>query len=174
MAPDRSGCVRLTIAQQGAPEGGAAAAPHWASLIRHALGLSLPRFLAVGCVGLTLDAAVFSVFSAAGSPDALARTVSLAAATLLTWRLNRRFTFGSSGRAAHAEATRYVCVALGAQGFNLALFLALRSLAPALPPLLALLTSAVFAAGASFAGQSLLTFRSRLAGAAPATSGITS
>lgn len=160
-----------------APRGGTPSLGSWralSALARRLLALSLPRFLAVGCVGLTVDATVFSAFSAAGSPDALARVASLAGATVLTWRLNRRFTFGSSGRAAHAEATRYVCVALGAQGFNLALFLTLRSLAPALPPLLALLTSAVFAAGASFAGQSIVTFRSRLVGTAPATSGITS
>ena len=143
-------------------------------LARRVLALSLPRFLAVGCVGLTADATVFSAFSAAGSPDALARLASLAAATLLTWRLNRRFTFQSSGRRAHAEAARYVGVALCAVGLNLALFLTLRALAPSLPALLALFTSAVFAAGFSFAGQSLVTFRSRLVGTAPTPSGITS
>jgi putative flippase GtrA len=136
--------------------------------------MSLPRFLVVGSVGLTVDALVFSACSASGSPDALARIVSLAVATILTWRLNRRFTFRSSGRAAHAEAVRYVCVALCAVGLNLAVFLTLRSLAPALPALLALFTSAVFAAGFSFAGQSLVTFRSRLGGTAPISSGITS
>jgi putative flippase GtrA len=143
-------------------------------LLHRLSALTLPRFLAVGCVGLTADALVFSACSAAGSPDALARIASLAVATVLTWRLNRRFTFRSSGRAAHAEAARYVGVALCAVGLNLALFLTLRTLAPALPALVALFTSAVFAAGFSFAGQSLVTFRSGLAGTAPISSGITS
>lgn len=132
------------------------------------LGLSLPRFLAVGCIGLTTDVTMFSLASAGGVSDALARSASLAIATLVTWRLNRRFTFAASGRRAPAEVARYVAVALGAQGFNLALFLAIRSFAPALPALLALGASGAMAAVASFAGQSLITFRGRLSGAAPA------
>jgi putative flippase GtrA len=123
----------------------------------------LPRFLTVGCFGLATDAIIFSALSAAGSPDALARTISLAAATTLTWRLNRRFTFAASGRRTHAEAIHYAAVALCVQGFNLCFFLALRSLLPALPALAALATCAVVVAGLSFAAQSLVTFRSRSA-----------
>ncbi len=140
--------------------------------VRLMLGLTLPRFLAVGCLGLGSDALAFSACSAAGAGDAVARLVSLSLATLLTWRLNRRFTFEASGRRAHAEGVRYATVALCAQGLNLALFLVLRDLAPTMPPLLAIAVSAVLAAGFSFTGQSLLTFRARLAGAAPTFSGI--
>ena len=142
------------------------------SAIRRLLALSLPRFLAVGCLGLTADALVFSACSAAGAPDALARILSLSCATLLTWRLNRRFTFRSSGRRAHAEAARYVGVALCAVAFNLTVFLTIRSLAPVLPALAALFASAVFAAGFSFAGQSLVTFRSGLVGQSPVAPGV--
>jgi putative flippase GtrA len=105
---------------------------------------------------------VFSLCSAAGASDAAARLVSLAIATVVTWRLNRRFTFNPSGRGNHAEALRYAVVALCAQGFNLAVFLAIRALIPALPALGALGVSAVLATGFSFTGQSLVTFRARL------------
>ena len=123
------------------------------------LELRLARFLLVGSMGLATDAATFSALSAPGSPDWVARAGSLALATLVTWRLNRRFTFARTGRRPLGEAARYAAVACGAQGFNYGLFLALRAAAPALPPLLALLVSAVAAAGFSFAGQSLVAFR---------------
>ena len=139
-----------------------------------ALALSLPRFLAVGGLGLGTDACMFSALSAGGASDPTARLLSLGVATFVTWQLNRRFTFRASGRRAPAEAARYVVVALCAQGFNLAVFLGLRSAVPALPALGALAASAVLAAGISFTGQSLLTFRSRLAGPAPFVSGIRS
>ena len=141
--------------------------------VRLMLGLTLPRFLAVGSLGLGSDALVFSACSAAGAGDAVARIVSLSLATMLTWRLNRRFTFEASGRQPHSEAARYAAVALCAQAFNLVVFLALRGLAPAVPALLASAFSAVLAAGFSFTGQSLLTFRARLAGTAPKLSGTT-
>lgn len=121
----------------------------------------LPRFLAVGCVGMAFDGLIFSVLSAGGASDALARLASLAAATGVTWQLNRRFTFVASGRRRHSEAMHYGLVALGVQGFNYGFFLALRSLVPALPALAALTFCAVVVAALSFAAQSLVTFQSR-------------
>lgn len=129
--------------------------------LSRALSFRLPRFLAVGCVGLASDALIFSILSAAGASDALARLVSLAGATIVTWRLNRRFTFAASGRRMHAEGLHYALVALFVQGFNYAFFLALRSLVPALPALAALAFCAVVVAALSFAAQALVTFRSR-------------
>lgn len=122
----------------------------------------LPRFLLVGCAGLVCDAAAFSTLSSLSAPDFVARALSLAAATLLTWQLNRRFTFAASGHRAHAEAWRYASVAMGVQGFNYALFLILRSVAPSAPSLGALLVSAGAAAGLSFASQSIVTFGAQL------------
>jgi putative flippase GtrA len=54
---------------------------------------------------------------------------------------------------------RYAAVALCAQGFNLAVFLGIRLLAPTLPPLGALGVSAILATGFSFTGQTLVTFQ---------------
>ena len=134
----------------------------FADILRALSRAGLPRFGAIGAVGLATDALVFSLLSGSGFADAAARALSLAVATCVTWRLNRRFTFGASGRRTHAEALRYVAVALCAQGFNYALFLSLRALAPEVPALLTLTVSAASAAAFSFAGQSIVAFRSPL------------
>ena len=56
------------------------------------------RFLGVGGLGLITDLAVFTLMVAHGPHPLLARVVSLAVATLVTWRLNRALTFDRSGR----------------------------------------------------------------------------
>ena len=116
-------------------------------------------FLCVGLVGLGVDASLFSCLHASGASRALARAVSLAAATGVTWRLNRRFTFAATGRLARAELGRYALVTLVAQGTSYGTFLALSQIAPSAPPLALLVTGAALATGLSFAGQRLFTFR---------------
>jgi hypothetical protein len=76
----------------------------------------------------------------------------------VTWRLNRRFTFGPSARAQKVEGSRYGFVALCAQGFNYTLFLSVRAAAPWIGPLPTLLLCAAATAGFSFAGQRFFTF----------------
>lgn len=126
--------------------------------------LNVTRFLAVGCAGLALDAGLFSLLAYEGFGEPLARGVSLGAATLLTWRLNRRFTFGDSRRLQPFEGGFYVAVALGAQGLSYLIFLALRDLVPDMPALAALLIGAVAATAFSYSGQRFLTFRGRVRG----------
>jgi len=109
-------------------------------------------------VGLLTDAAVFSALHRGDLADAAARLLSLATATTVTWRLNRAFTFGASGRSALVESSRYTLVALVAQGFNYSLFLTLRALLPEWPALAALLVSAGSAALLSFTGQRFFSF----------------
>lgn len=132
--------------------------------LRRLLGARLVRFLLVGCGGLAADAACYTALAAGGASDALGRALSLALATFVTWRLNRRFTFAGSGRDPGREALRYAGVALCAQGVNYGLFLALRAALPQALPLACLLVSAAAAAMFSFAGQSLVTFASPLRG----------
>jgi putative flippase GtrA len=132
------------------------------SLLRLALSLNLARFLMVGCAGLALDATVFSLLAHHGVAEPFARAVSLGAATLLTWRLNRRFTFGNSRRLQPLEGGWYAAVALGAQGLSYMAFLTLRALVPDLPALTALLIGAVAATAFSYSGQRFLTFRGRV------------
>jgi putative flippase GtrA len=132
------------------------------SLLRLALSLNLARFLMVGCAGLALDATLFSLLAHQGAAEPFARAVSLGAATLLTWRLNRRFTFGNSRRLQPLEGGWYAAVALGAQGLSYMAFLTLRALVPDLPALTALLIGAVAATAFSYSGQRFLTFRGRV------------
>jgi putative flippase GtrA len=121
------------------------------------------RFLAVGVGGLAVDSAVFMALHTQSAPRPAARAISLAAATLVTWLLNRAFTFQASERSRRSELGRYGLVALGAQGFNYALFLSLGAMLPQVHPLPLILVSAAAAAVFSYAGQRFFTF-----GVAPA------
>jgi putative flippase GtrA len=124
------------------------------------------RFLAVGLGGLATDSLVFLLLHGQGAGKPVARAVSLICATLVTWTLNRLFTFQSSGRSRRAELGRYGLVALGAQGFNYVLFLSLCAMAPHVPPIVFLFVSAVSATGFSYTGQRLFTFNAAPARAA--------
>jgi putative flippase GtrA len=130
------------------------------------LGAAFVRFLTVGTAGLAVDAGLFALFAHNGVAEAGARALSLAAATLLTWQLNRRFTFTASGRHGGDELTRYATVALSAQALNYATFLMLRHAVPVLPAMAALLCGAALAAVFSFTGQRLFTFAPATARAA--------
>ncbi len=116
-------------------------------------------FLCVGLLGLAADTAVFMVLHGAGLSLALARAASLGCATGVTWRLNRLFTFAPTGRRRSREIARYGLVTLGAQGSSYAFFLTVSHGAPLLPAVAVLVTGAALAAGLSFTGQRLFTFR---------------
>ena len=119
----------------------------------------IARFLMVGLVGLGVDSGLFWSLYRTGVSLEIARALSLAVATLVTWGLNRLFTFAPSGRPPFRELIRYVGVALVAQGFNYGLFLILVRLDAGAHPLLCLVASAVATAALSFTGQSLIAFR---------------
>src|SRR5262245_57744921 len=90
-----------------------------------ALAERLPRpvrFLTVGGVGLITDIALFTLLLGYGIHPLGARLISLAAATLVTWRLNRALTFDRSGRHQGEEAIRYAIVTITAQGLSYATF----------------------------------------------------
>src|SRR5262245_28104201 len=54
------------------------------------------RFLAVGGLGLAANITLFSIVWMLGLPSLTAGLLALIAATVLTWRLNRAFTFDRS------------------------------------------------------------------------------
>lgn len=117
------------------------------------------RFLAVGGLGLVTDLAVFTLI-VAHSPHLLsARLVSLAVATLLTWRLNRALTFDRSGRRPAEEAMRYAAVAGAAQTVSYAVFAVLVVTILAALPQLAVLIGATAGAVVSYGGQAAFAFR---------------
>jgi putative flippase GtrA len=124
----------------------------------------LARFLGVGVGGLSVDIAVLWLLEQAGIGHALARFGSLSLATLVTWALNRQFTFGESGRGARSEFGRYAVVALVAQSVNYLVFLGVCAVWPHLNHSLAALIGAVVATGFSYTGQRFFTFAPARAG----------
>mgnify|MGYP006271360457 CR=1 FL=1 len=142
----------------------AAGSPAWLRRVEQFLPFPplvwrIARFLTVGLVGLGVDSGLFWSLYQTGVSLEIARALSLAIATLVTWGLNRLFTFAPSGRSPFHELIRYLAVALVAQGFNYGLFLLLVRLDAGAHPLLCLVTSAIATAALSFTGQSLIAFR---------------
>jgi putative flippase GtrA len=119
------------------------------------------RFLSVGAVGLITDLAVFTAVLAHGVHPLLARLVSLAIATVVTWRLNRALTFDRSGHRPSHEAMRYAAVTGCAQGISYVTFAVLVVTVFAAAPQLAVIVGAAVAAFISYKGQALFTFRAR-------------
>ena len=129
-----------------------------------ALAARLPRplrFLGVGAVGLATDFCLFVILIGYQPRPLLMRLVSLAGATLVTWRLNRALTFDRSGRKQHDEAMRYAMVTALAQGTSYAVFAALvLSVLGALPQV-ALVIGAAAGAVVSYNGHRLFAFAPR-------------
>jgi putative flippase GtrA len=119
------------------------------------------RFLGVGALGLITDLAVFTLLIAHDPHPLVARLVSLASATLVTWRLNRALTFDCSGRRPGDEALRYAAVAASAQTVSYGVFAVLVVTVLAATPQLAVLVGAAAGALVSYNGQALFAFRPR-------------
>jgi putative flippase GtrA len=122
---------------------------------------ALSRFLAVGCVGLAVDATTYTGINGWLGVPAVSRLFSLLLATSVTWQLNRHVTFRAAGRHRAAQALRYTIVAATSQSISYATFLLLIAAMPTIPHLLALLTGAVLGAVVGFSGQSIFGFRDR-------------
>jgi putative flippase GtrA len=80
------------------------------------------RFMGVGMLGLATDILVFTLISLSEPRPLLVRLLSLACATLVTWRLNRMLTFARTGRHQGHEALRYGAVTASAQGVSYTVF----------------------------------------------------
>jgi putative flippase GtrA len=116
------------------------------------------RFLGVGGAGLITDLAVFTAIPMHANHPLAARIVSLAAATLITWRLNRALTFRASGRPQHHEALRYAGVTAISQGTSFAVFSVLVLTVLAMAPQAALIAGAAAGAMVAYAGHMLFAF----------------
>ena len=135
-----------------------------------ALAERLPRparFIAVGGIGLATDLCVFTLIVTYVPYPLVVRLVSLAVATLVTWRLNRAFTFARSQRAQHDEAVRYVVVTAVAQGTSYAIFAALVLTVLHAFPQAAVMCGAATAAFVSYNGHRLFAFAPRKSIASP-------
>ena len=65
------------------------------------------RFGLVGVAGFLVNAGLVAALAGPAGP-VRAQAVAFPAAASVTWWLNRRFTFGASGRAWHREWLRYL------------------------------------------------------------------
>ena len=116
------------------------------------------RFLGVGAIGLTTDICVFTILLGLAPRPLLMRLFSLAAATLVTWRLNRALTFDRSGRRQHEEAMRYAAVTAISQGTSYAVFAALVLTVFGALPQAALVVGAAVGAIVGYNGHRLFAF----------------
>ena len=123
----------------------------------------LIRFLGVGIRGLSVDILALGLLERSGVSHVLARIVSLAIATLVTWVLNRTVTFAASGRGRPAEFSRYGLVAMISQSVNYVVFLGVCALFPTLVHSVSAIIGAISAAGFSYMGQRFFTFARRRA-----------
>jgi putative flippase GtrA len=116
------------------------------------------RFLAVGGVGLATNIAVFSIVWMLGVPSLTAGLLALVTATILTWRLNRAFTFDRTGRPQREEAMRYAVVTAVAQGTSYAVFAVLVLTVLGRLPQAAIVAGAAVGALISYNGHRLFAF----------------
>jgi putative flippase GtrA len=121
------------------------------------------RFLSVGAIGLITDLAVFTGVIGLGLHPLLARLVSIAVATVVTWLLNRALTFERSGHHPSREVVLYATVAGCAQAISYVTFAVLVITVFAATPQLAVIIGAAVGALVSYNGQALVTFRPRSA-----------
>jgi putative flippase GtrA len=119
------------------------------------------RFLAVGGLGLLTDITFFTLVLMHWPHPLSARLLSLAAATLVTWRLNRALTFDRSGHRQTREALRYAVVTAAAQGTSYAAFALLTYTVFAWLPQAALLIGAAVGTLISYNGHRLFAFAPR-------------
>jgi putative flippase GtrA len=117
------------------------------------------RFALVGGAGFLVDAGVLATLHyLVGLDPFSARVVSVAVATLVTWRLNRVLTFGASERSQAHEGMRYATVAAFAVGLNYLVYALSLILWRGLPPIAALVIGTAAAMGFSYAGYSRFVF----------------
>lgn len=117
------------------------------------------RFLVVGGAGFLADAGALALLLSAGLDPFVGRLLSIAVAMLLTWRLNRAFTFAPSERPQWVEGTRYAVVVGAASAVNWLTYSALLIIFPRLPPHAALAAGSIVALAFSYAGFSRFAFR---------------
>ncbi|GGB70399.1 hypothetical protein GCM10011503_18840 [Henriciella pelagia] len=123
-------------------------------------GLSrLVRFGLIGGLGFIVDAGLLALLIQSGSDPFLARLVSILAAMVVTWRLNRSLTFGASADGQVREAGRYFTIAIGVAILNYAIYSAILLMLPACPPVLATAIATAICTIASFFGYGRFAFR---------------
>ncbi len=102
------------------------------------------RFALVGAGGFAVDAIILSAaVHGAGLNPFAGRILSIAAAMLATWLMNRRFTFGRRDAPTAREGAGYASVKLAGQVLNYAVYSGLLLLSPLRAPVAALALASI-------------------------------
>lgn len=118
------------------------------------------RFALIGGIGFIVDSCFTLSLMHRGIDPYTARVFAIALAMMVTWRLNRALTFGSSGSAQATEGIRYFSVATIAAIINYAIYAGLVFSFPSLPTLMAIIIAIGSVTLLSFAGYRHLVFKS--------------
>ncbi|MCP8939764.1 GtrA family protein [Alsobacter sp. SYSU M60028] len=121
----------------------------------------LARFVGVGGTGFLADAGVLSVLVAAGLDPLPARLASILFALTVTWQLNRRITFGLSGRGTSREFAHYLSLGAISSLVNYAVYAGVLASGLSASPLLALAAGSAVAMAVTFVGLDRIVFRAR-------------
>ena len=110
-------------------------------------------FVVAGLVALSIDAVVLTMLTdGLGLSPFIARLVSISAAMVASWLINRRLTFAVKGPPSYAEFGRFATVSWAAQALNYSLFAAILLLLPDTSPIAALVAASLVAMFVSYAG----------------------
>jgi putative flippase GtrA len=120
------------------------------------------KFVLTGGIGFLADAGVLAVLiHAAGLDPFTARLIAIAFALIVTWLINRNFTFGKSRHSPGGEALRYGGVGVAGSFFNYIIYSAILIGAPQAGSFLALCLASAAVMVLSYAGYSRLVFQTR-------------
>ena len=130
------------------------------SLLAYFSDKSFPRFLTVGGIGFVFEAVVLSITTwLFGANPLLARLGSFSAAVVLTWAINRSWSFSPSARPKLVEFCRYVAVQVAGGVINLFIYAAtLHFLEGPAAPLVGLANGSAVAALFNYFGARTLAF----------------
>lgn len=117
-------------------------------------------FALVGGTGFAVDASVLSTLLEFELADKFsARIMAIGLALLVTWTLNRRFTFGASDSHVAVEGMRYGTVGIAGNLVNFGVYSMIVIAWPWLDPLIALAIGSASGTICAYAGYSKLVFR---------------
>jgi putative flippase GtrA len=120
----------------------------------------LISFAVVGGTGFIVDAGVLTTLLEFRLTDKFsARVAAIGLALLVTWTLNRRFTFEASDRHVAVEGMRYGTVGIVGNLINFGVYSSILILFPHVEPLIALILGSATGTIFAYTGYSKLVFR---------------
>jgi putative flippase GtrA len=120
----------------------------------------LLTFLMVGSAGFAVDVGVLTAILDWTRADPYsARIVAIGLALMVTWQLNRHFTFGRSDSHAAVEGLRYGSVGIAGNVLNFGVYSAILMAFPRTAPVVALIAGSASGTLFAYTGYSRLVFK---------------